>query len=128
MPERRASPVGPDAEPLLATVLLEALDPDKPELDGEAHGALVSDLCAQHDRLAGKSAGKPVECCPAGLEGVPLPPVLWEEHVAELDLAGLGSNVTGPAGVAPVEGDYADQRTAEIDREVPGALASTSGT
>jgi len=48
-------------------------------------------------------------------------PCLWQEHVAELGLLGVRSDMTGTLSAAAVELDRADHRTVEIDEESAGA-------
>ena len=102
---------------LLGAVLLEPLHLGEPKLRREAHRAVVGGLGVEHHRLAGKRAGEPVECRRARLGGVPACPRLRQEHVAELGLPGIRTDVTRTLCVAPIERDRTDHRSVEIDHE-----------
>jgi len=77
----------PHAEPPLSAVLLEPLHLCEPRLHREAHRGVVDGLGAQHHRLVGRR-GEPVQRSCARLGGVPAPPRLRQEPVAELGLPG----------------------------------------
>ncbi|GAX49307.1 hypothetical protein SO3561_00796 [Streptomyces olivochromogenes] len=77
----------PHAEPPLSAVLLEPLPLCELRLHREAHRGVVDGPGAQHHRLVGRR-GEPVQCSCARLGGVPAPPRLRQERVAELGLPG----------------------------------------
>lgn len=107
----------PHAEPLLGAPLLEPSCLGEPQLRGEAHRTVVGSLSAEHHRLAGQRGGEPAERRRARLGGIPPSPRLWQEHIAELGLPGIRTDVPRTLRVAPIEGDCADHRSVEIDHE-----------
>ena len=94
-----------------------------PQLHRYAQRTVVGNLGAEHHRLPGERAGEPFKCRCARLGAVPAPPYLWYERVTELGFHGVGTNVTGAVDVAPIEGDRADHRSAQIDHEETGTPA-----
>ncbi len=113
----------PHAEPPLSAVLLEPLHLCEPRLHREARRGVVDGPGSQHHRLVGRR-GEPVQCSCARLGGVPAPPRLRQEHVAELGLPG-SRNLSPqlPCTVfPPARGE--DEATC---RQVPSPQLTSSG-
>ena len=80
----------PRAEPLSSAKLVEPDHLAEAEATGQPEGSSVRHLGADDDVTIGHRLRGPVEGCGNGFGGVSLPPVSWQEGIADFEFTAVG--------------------------------------